>query len=311
VARHLLDAIAEAERDEFRKAERYLETAHNLAPEYYEVYRVRAFVNSKQRNYPGARDAYEAAVDLEPSYAPLRFAYARFAMIGLGDLESATAQLKEGLRVDPDSPELQLELAKVYLYTHNFELARSILVNLRARIAQMTRWNQQTITYDLYLQYFARAAEDQVNTGGAPEALKLLAEMIKEFSGFPESAIDERMLSRLSKTVPTAEKCLVELQGGALEREAKEVIEQLHRFNTKRKPVADPNEYSGVVQRILPYKDFGFLSLDNGAEYFFHRKSLRQSQDWSRLKPGVKVTFRLGVNKTGPCAVNVALDILA
>jgi tetratricopeptide (TPR) repeat protein len=194
VARHLLDAIAESERRNFAAAEKAVETARHLAPEYHEVHRVTAFVKIKQGNYPAGRDAYEAAIELEPRSAPLRLAYAHFFWSCLNETDRALEQLQEGLRIEPDSIDLQLEGARIHLYSRRFDEARAILDSLLQRLGSMTRWNHRTITYDFDLQYFTRRADDLVVSGrDYLGALELIERLLAAYGAIPESRLDDRM----------------------------------------------------------------------------------------------------------------------
>jgi cold shock CspA family protein len=70
---------------------------------------------------------------------------------------------------------------------------------------------------------------------------------------------------------------------------------------------------NGVISNMIPTKKFGFISGDNGQEYFFHYSEVLV--DWDLLlnyftKNGggkVKVTFEAVKTPKGPRARNVTL----
>lgn len=61
----------------------------------------------------------------------------------------------------------------------------------------------------------------------------------------------------------------------------------------------------GRILRLL--FGFGFLEDDEGREWYFHRNSFSPPKGWDNLKRGQKVSFEIGGNQRGPCAVKVRL----
>ena len=68
----------------------------------------------------------------------------------------------------------------------------------------------------------------------------------------------------------------------------------------------------GTIARLAPEGGFGFITGDNGQEFFFHRTALRAT-DFEELAPGIEVVFEAGHETQGdeqgehPRAVNVRL----
>jgi cold shock CspA family protein len=62
---------------------------------------------------------------------------------------------------------------------------------------------------------------------------------------------------------------------------------------------------TGRIIRLL--LGFGFLEDSDGKEWYFHRNSFSPANRWTQLKRGQEVTFELGKNQRGPCAVKVRL----
>ncbi len=63
---------------------------------------------------------------------------------------------------------------------------------------------------------------------------------------------------------------------------------------------------TGVVKKIVSDRGFGFITGEDGKDYFFHRDGLEPSLDFDRLVGGEKVTFDIESNPRGPRAVKVA-----
>jgi cold shock CspA family protein len=62
----------------------------------------------------------------------------------------------------------------------------------------------------------------------------------------------------------------------------------------------------GTVHNLVAIRGYGFVVLEDGSRYFFHRSSMR-SDVWDGLHVGAAVSFRLGSNHQGACAIDVDL----
>ncbi len=62
---------------------------------------------------------------------------------------------------------------------------------------------------------------------------------------------------------------------------------------------------SGTVKKVIAERGFGFITSDDGKEYFFHRGGLDASVDFDRLVGGERVAFEIESNPKGPRATHV------
>jgi CspA family cold shock protein len=65
---------------------------------------------------------------------------------------------------------------------------------------------------------------------------------------------------------------------------------------------------SGVMKKIVSDRGFGFITADDGKDYFFHRDGLDSSLSFDRLVGGERVTFDMEASPRGPRAVNVRAE---
>ena len=65
---------------------------------------------------------------------------------------------------------------------------------------------------------------------------------------------------------------------------------------------------SGTVKKVVADRGFGFITGEDGKDYFFHRDGLSESVDFDRLVGGERVTFDVESNPRGPRAANVRAD---
>jgi CspA family cold shock protein len=64
---------------------------------------------------------------------------------------------------------------------------------------------------------------------------------------------------------------------------------------------------AGTIKKIVADRGFGFISGEDGKDYFFHRDALDATVDFERLTGGEKVEFDPQSSPRGPRAINVRL----
>lgn len=64
----------------------------------------------------------------------------------------------------------------------------------------------------------------------------------------------------------------------------------------------------GTVNDLFEREKYGFIIEPSGERWFFHATYMATGVEWGALKFGSPVTFRLGQNAKGPCAVHIVFD---
>ena len=59
---------------------------------------------------------------------------------------------------------------------------------------------------------------------------------------------------------------------------------------------------TGNVKKVVSDRGFGFITGDDGHEYFFHRSGVDSTLDFDRLAGGEHVSFDLEQSEKGPRA---------
>ena len=62
---------------------------------------------------------------------------------------------------------------------------------------------------------------------------------------------------------------------------------------------------TGTIKKLVSDRGFGFITADDGKDYFFHRDGLDRSVDFDRLVGGEQVTFEAESSPKGARAVRV------
>jgi cold shock protein len=62
---------------------------------------------------------------------------------------------------------------------------------------------------------------------------------------------------------------------------------------------------NGTVKRVVTERGFGFISAEDGQEYFFHRSGVDSSLVFESIAVGERVTFEIERSDKGPRAGHV------
>jgi len=62
---------------------------------------------------------------------------------------------------------------------------------------------------------------------------------------------------------------------------------------------------TGTVKKVVTERGFGFITSDDGRDYFFHRSTVTAPLDFDRLVGGEQVRFEIEQDAKGPRARNV------
>ncbi len=62
---------------------------------------------------------------------------------------------------------------------------------------------------------------------------------------------------------------------------------------------------TGTIKKIVADRGFGFITAEDGKDYFFHRDGLDSTLDFDRLIGGERVEFEIEQSPKGPRAAKV------
>jgi CspA family cold shock protein len=62
---------------------------------------------------------------------------------------------------------------------------------------------------------------------------------------------------------------------------------------------------AGTIKKVVADRGFGFITAEDGKEYFFHRGGLVAPLEFDRLVGGERVSFEVEASPKGPRAVQV------
>jgi TolB-like protein/lipoprotein NlpI len=153
------------------------------------------------RNWRGAEAQFRRALALQPKSPEARRAYSRF-LVAMGRRSESVEASERALQLSPAAPRLLEHLGWNYLYTRQYDQARSTL--LRAIEQDSTDWRAHV---DLALL--------EQTLGNPGEALDLLRVPVSIASGWPEVQVALGQASALSGNTGEARAILDRLQNAA------------------------------------------------------------------------------------------------
>ncbi len=281
-----------------------IQKAKLLSPEFYEVHRVEAIVNNAQEKLTAAKTSYEAAVELEPNSAPLRLWYAQFLFRGFQDFEEAKKQLIEAERLDPNTFEIGLELARLKVILREFSEAGVLIEKLRL-FEQLTVWDRKKLT-DLKLRFHKDQAEQFCEDRDASNALAQLKLLVKTYIDCPTDLHDFKMREKLRRTLPSALECRTQMRlNGAVDKDITLVIDWLDKYcGAPVKSEKDRSRTTGNIRsrpnqlgRIDTLCDgYGFIKSTKNRRIFFPFSNVQNLSRDLPLQIGQNVSFVLGTD---------------
>ncbi|MDY6979932.1 MAG: NB-ARC domain-containing protein [Pseudomonadota bacterium] len=296
IAKYLNDALKNTKRKDYRCAMSYVDKSKQLAPDYFEVHRVEGFIKAKMGDIAGARDAYEAALDLEPDWPPLRLWYGGFLMRSYDDFELAIENFDAGLKRDENSYNLLAEKARANLYLKNFKEAENGILKLAAK-QTLTTW-QKKIVYDLHLQSRYRWAEYLIDEHDPNKALDLLVELKVLYEKCPKNLLDDTMKEHISKSARTAIRVFYSVgQGTSESRRIEEYIKWLI-------PITGE---SGYVSRMDSSRTEFTIETLNNDHYRGYSNNMIFKEEVDLIEDGLQLFFHVRSNDNSRQARNIII----
>lgn len=312
-AQHLTTALGYSKRRQFAEATGSLEHARNLAPSYYEVYKIEGFIAAKEGNFLLARDSYEQAIALAPDHAPLKVFFAGFLLRHTDEQERAVEILKQASKLDPGSFEIESEMARALMFSQDFQSAWDIIEEVdsnRLRTGRTTR-----IYYDLRLDMCRRAIEIALDRLDNQMFIDYLSRADEIASGVPKHVFDQHILKKIDDICLHCRSFIHREQGSDASEKARSVRETmlqiLGQFHYSSEeidfsPSSNSEVFYGEVYKIIYEKGFGFLQeLNSGGEFFFHKNSFLQRNQFDLVEAGDQLQFKIGMNREGECAIEL------
>lgn len=279
------------------RAELLVSRAKEMAPDYFEVLRVEAFVRHKKNEVVEAQAAYEAAIDLRADHAPLRFWFAQF-LLRQQDLVGASLQIAEAERLCPGATHILIEAARVRLYKRLYAECREYLTPLITD--ESLREVGRRKAWDLFLQAYVREADNEREQKNPLRCLECLELLHSSYEAVPNTLVDQKMRDHVAKAVPTLLWVQTRLRDASEASRLKALADWFFAIG------ADHSADGGTGRVVRLMDTYGFIDVDQPALFsrlYFHINQLACQP--SEIRIDTQVAFKLGRNTKGAIAIQV------
>ncbi len=306
-AKFLRRALLVARQGDYNAAYDEVQSAKSLAPSYFEVMRVEAFIAANEGNVMRAQNAYEEAVALRPDHVPMLVLYSGFLLKALGDGPLAESLMLKGLKADQESPEPRMEYSRTLLYQNKFDEAWDALRETdTTKLKNARAWR---IFADLTIQTCSRSADKYLQSGTSAEFEKSISRLASVIREMPLYSLDNQSQNNMRFAIGLARRFI------AREGESPDAMKVsagldiiCQALEAERNPEgSNAPQLRGSIVMLSQEKPFGFIETMDGDRLFFHKGNMFSPPDFDRLDMGSEVTFSIGSNAQGKCADEVRL----
>ncbi|EKO3389759.1 hypothetical protein OMA37_001540 [Vibrio fluvialis] len=198
IAKMLTDAQSYAKQQKHDKAFELLEESRRMSPDYFEVARVSAQFHEKQGNLTDARKQFELSILLAPEVPQLHYWFGKFLLQSEDNLDDALPHLIKANKLDPESIDIALTLARAHMFKGEYSITDQILIKIEDRILDKSSHNNKMFL-DTQIQVHYRKADLSASEGNFDDSLTSLESMMDLFELLPEQFKDKYMRQKLNK----------------------------------------------------------------------------------------------------------------
>lgn len=298
--------------------------AKSILPSYFEIYRVSAFIKATSGDILGAEQDYLTGFEMEPDNPRLLYFYAGFLLYSFDDVENATIAAEKLYKIKPNSKHPALLLSRCYSTAMKHKEAIELVEKVIEQ-GSLTKSELRIANTDLISMYGYWGNEIVQGEG---DYQKAILTFIKGLSIF-EFCVDERnfdgkMIKNFCSTLKTFIKAIPKIHNEDNLEYIKELFikydDQLALNQSKNylsnmveeaygiEFIENYNGLHGVIDRINHTMHFAFIKIGDGTDLYVNANSFKYRTDFENLKTGDRVSYQLGQNKQGKCAINLIVE---
>lgn len=294
---YLKQALQYSADKRWKEAEESVERAREVAPDYFEVYKIKAYINAENMNLYEAIESYRTAVEnANKGYekATVLYLFSIFYRNKMDDYESAYQEILEAEKNYPDSKEILLEKARVLIFLVRYEEAEMALKSIDITSDEKDRFKNQYISRyaDLYirkgsqfkrrdykkrLELLEKAIEliedlETIDGGTASILIKALNDLsFLSFDLDAKQLLEKKIQQHFSLIVNNTNNVVKKLKTAILEHSESysvDVVNLAKRLGVNYDALAQEitEDTEGIIVTIK--YDSGFVKNSNGSFYF-------------------------------------------
>lgn len=332
-AKFLQEALMHSKGRDFPNALNKVKEAKNIDPNYFEVYRVGAFIKATQGDVLSAEEDYQLGLEIAPDNPRLLYYYAQFLLFSLEDVDNALVYANKVYVQRPNHPYTAFLIARCFNTGQDFANAIRVIKNLKENV-ELDAKNLRIANTELISNYNERGKSDltiEANIENGINHFKKGFELFLEC--ISNSMVDYTMAKNYSVGLLHFVRMLPVVKIEEYREYIKSLIQQTDSYinltlDLKEKIILKFQEkfHDDSLNDLISYKNSGqhlfgnvsktketnnYVFIDSGNEsYYAHRYNFidfGSSKDWKELKDGQLVTFELGENSIGKCAITIRL----
>jgi LuxR family transcriptional regulator, glucitol operon activator len=350
---HLNAALENSRSGKIPDARKLIEQAKGLTPQFSEVYRISAIVESRGHDLYKADEEIRTAIDLKADSALNHYQFALFLMNEMEDSSAALVQIDEALKLEQGEVTLEtaraLALTRLGRYPEAAAIYERILKNIadKPRKWRITTTDQAAECYRRWAEKDTTQRDPAARSTHQNRAIEILESALSsnDFDARMGTLYVNVIEDALFDAIRSHERAQAMMLFGRLRdasflfecprfrlinfthfatefSEDSDFLAELKNLTDKKLVkwaaldlnvpesetlVIEEGEGVGILKALVSGRDFGFITDDQGNDWFFHRLFLLNQADWLSVQQGARVAFAKGRNHKGPCAVRVRI----
>ncbi|WP_332681763.1 tetratricopeptide repeat protein [Bosea sp. (in: a-proteobacteria)] len=308
-SRRLRHAIALLVKYKFEEAEAIVSDLKVTSPEYFEIYRVEAFLAERQGDVTRAKSSYETGVELGDDQPQMHYRFALFLGRAFGDHPAAFDHFSRALDLDRDTFILYREMVRNRFFEYDFVSAQQYIDQVKNLDLKSVK--ERIVINDLQAQRFYREADILLRRkefGAAADSLKALSSFLETVD---ESLVDSKFVEHLGRVFSLVDQIKRSNWVPGRHGELDDLVGIIERFSPIDSSIeiksAKTEIYTGNLKKEGLKPEYGFLKDVTGREVYVKRDRISPSV-WTDMCAGRTVQFQIAVTGWGATyAINVDL----
>lgn len=262
---NLIKALDEGKNKQWDLSKKYIDKAASIEPNYFEVYKVKAFLEAERGELYGAMNNYKIALvkcTSDKERAIVLFLTSIFYTIKMQDLDSALECIEKADQLLPNTTDIMLEKVRVYSFMGKYEEAERLWYKVKGQ-GKIVNLRTLNIMANRYMDLKKRQAEILQNRDYL-EKYRLLKEAI--CSTYEVGRLDVKAGITLMQIITALSYCYYYPEAMQLIADTLEkydyILSMLDGDKKKRlldniehhKNEIDPKIYSRIYERISDFK---------------------------------------------------------
>jgi len=330
---HLKEALSYGKEKNWNSCTAEIAKAESIEPDFFEVYKVKAFLEAEKGELYGAISNYKTAFSkcrTDRERARVCYLFSVFYTIKMQDLDSALEYIEKAERFVPDSNDILLEKVRTLTFLGKYDEAEELwkqvkaneidptlrtknilgnrYIDLKLRQAEILQNRDYCRKYDIIKQAIDELDNiELIDDKTAVNLLKLLTVLAHSYYHGDSVKLVADTLEKYSYAISKLESknkerllaIFIENEGSIDDQIYKKIYVNLSAFKSETSVISNENE--GIVVKI---KDgYGFIS---NANYPYNKGLFFLiSNAYESVQMGDRVTFELYENLKGQAAKNV------